>query len=46
MRRCSLILIIAEVAAWSIVSGPAIAAQPVPQTRSPRDLATQVKELI
>ena len=46
MRRCSLILMIAEVAAWSIVSGPAIAAQPAPQTRSPRDLATQVKELI
>lgn len=46
MRWCNLLLIIAEVAAWSIAAGPADAAQPVPQTGSARNLAAQVKALI
>jgi hypothetical protein len=46
MRWCNLLLIIAEVAAWSIASGPAIATQPVQQAKSARNLAAQVKALI
>jgi Transglycosylase SLT domain len=46
MRCRNLLLMIAAVAAWRMVLGPAVAAQPLPEAKPSRNVAAQVEALI